>query len=1327
MRKISQAITVSVAILSSQSVALAQISTPVQVKASDAAANRNFGNSVSISGDTMVIGSPSSANDGSVYVFRWSGTAWSQEQKISGPNIVAGPQTGFGRVVAVSGNTLVIGANVDDTAASDAGAAFIYERVAGVWNLQQKITASNAAPNDNFGDAIAIDGDTIVVAAPSADAGGTDRGTVYSFVKNGSIWSEQNIFPAITGAANGDKVGEGNAISISGDTVAVGARSAASNNGRVGLYKRQLVGWTLDATLQSPDSGTDTTGRFGSAVSVRGDTLAVGALTSVKTVTTGGGAYVFRRTSGAWGASSTGVLVVPAGLANGDNYGGALSLGNNFLVVGAQGGPANTGSAFAFRFRDGAWQPETKLIPLDASTGDAFGYAVAVDGDLAVVSAQTDDLPSLTDAGSAWVFSRDNNQWLAGDITFTGSTPGATDQNGQACAIDGDYAISGAEGATDTAVANSGVAYIWNRGTSTGWTQQLRRTSGSQEANQAFGRSVAISGDTVIVGAPGRDFGVALDQGCVFLYTRSGSNWPAASTSMGALAIPPGYLTSSTTPSANEYFGQSVGISGNTAIVGAWGYDSPGLVNCGTAHIITKNANNVWQVVSRIEAADKASFDNFGYSVAISGDYAVVGAYGKNSGAGAAYVYQRNGASFRQIQKLTSNDIAAGDGFGIGVAIDGDTIVVGAYTKSVNGNAGQGAAYIFTRAANAQTFTQAARIVASDGAPGDNFGFNVSVSGRNVTVGAFKHNMANSNAVGQVYLYVNLSGQPNGPWVGDTFKYTPAAILAQANPTNSFTSRGHAVSGQTLFVGSYGAFSNQGRVSFTDFTDATQVSIANMTAQQTALTLPDAMATASAGQSIIATGGAFNTASVNYAGKAISVRSRTSIAQNSLAQLTLADGATLSTGAATYPVNLYGTVRTANDDGRSEISGGTIRQSGTGSFIVGSHEVSLNAFSSSLEGRTSLETEDSAITSNGLLAFRGTLNGLAGGRISSSSDLLFDGIVNLRDTTISSGGSLSIATNTNMTGVTVASGSNIVTGGGRWVFGGTMMGSLNNSGKLITAGPSSIYGSIVNNLGAVIDLTGGATTLFGSVTGAGTVTGSFTGCPTCVGLPVGFRIESDFSLSEGGGLSIAGGSVEIGRSFLSTALDSQPFNMLAGGIRMNNSGQGASTLEAMSRDYGPAGAALKADIDSSFPVGTLEVGPNATVLNLLDSFDNDALGQSAREAVYVETLIVHPGSRLNTGGVKVYARYTSISGTVDNLNNILTLGGPCDADLQIDALVDDTDFSRFISAYDVADCSDSSMPRIGGGGCRADLNFDGLVDDADFQIFVIAYDQLLCN
>ncbi|MFN9973487.1 MAG: hypothetical protein ACK58T_26725, partial [Phycisphaerae bacterium] len=106
------------------------------------------------------------------------------------------------------------------------------------------------------------------------------------------------------------------------------------------------------------------------------------------------------------------------------------------------------------------------------------------------------------------------------------------------------------------------------------------------------------------------------------------------------------------------------------------------------------------------------------------------------------------------------------------------------------------------------------------------------------------------------------------------------------------------------------------------------------------------------------------------------------------------------------------------------------------------------------------------------------------------------------------------------------------------------------------------------------------------------------------------------------------------------------------------------------------------------------------------------------------------GSRLNTNGFKVYTRTAAIAGTVDNINNIRTLGAPCAADLAIDGIVADTDFEVFAAAYNLTLCSDASMAGASGalaGGCPADLNSDGVVDDEDFQIFSVAYDRLLCD
>ncbi|MFO0861611.1 MAG: hypothetical protein U0570_13760 [Phycisphaerales bacterium] len=1311
MRTISRAVAVSLAMVSGQAFVLAQVGTPVQLKASDAAANRYFGNAVSMSGDTLAVGAPLapgggiSNNDGSVYLYHWNGTSWVQDQKILGPSASVGTQTDFGRTLSLSGDTLVIGARLDDSAASDAGAAYVYTRTAGVWSFQQKLTASNASANDNFGDAVGIDGDTIVVAASGADAGGTDRGSVYAFVRSGITWSQQAILPAITGAANGDKLGENGAISINGDTVAVGAPSKTSNAGAVALFSRQITTWTNTNVLASPDAGTDTAGKFGSSVALKGDVLGVGANNSSKTVATGGGAYVYRRSGGAWGGNSSGVLVVPSGLATGDNFGSSISISGDVMLVGSPGRATNTGAAYSFRYVNSAWAQSTQILAPDAAVGDFFGYSVTLDGDVAAIGAQSDDYSGLTDAGSAWVFSRESGQWIGSEFRMAASDAAANNAFGVSVAIDGDIAISGSNQDTVT-VTKQGAAFLLVRD-GLRWKEQARVVSQSSQANEGFGRAVAISGTTALVGVPNRANGANANQGAAFAYVQSGATWP----------VQQFFLASD--GAANNFFGGSVGISGDVAVVGAFGY-GPSVVQQGTAYVFTRSGVS-WFQAARIEASDKAANDLFGYSVAISGDTIVCGAYNKNAQVGAAYVFERYGNTWRQTQKLTANDGAAGDCFGVSVAIKDKTIVVGAFNKTINGNAGQGAAYVFTKGATG-TWSQVNRLTAQDGAPSDAFGFSVSISQTNVVVGAYNARVPGANAAGVAYLFPSVTGLTTGPWVGSTTKFVPAGAAA-----NDFFGYATGVSGNTMIGGAYGASSTAGRVSFFDFADAQQVAMANLSTQQISLgSLSDFISTANNGGQIVATGGAFSPSSLDFDGKILTLASRSSVALNSSAQMLLSAGDKVN-AAPGSPMNLYGNVRTSNDSGQSTLNAGSVRQGSTSSINIGDHELVISASTINLEGRTSLLNTKSALTAIGAVNFKGIVSDLAGGRISSTGGMGFDGTVNLKGSTISAGGPVTIETNTNMNNVTIASPANVVTGGGRWVVGGTIMGPVTNSGKIITAGATSIYGSIINNTGAAIDLTGGATSLYGSVSGGGSLTGSFTGCPTCIGLPVGLKIESDLSFSEGGGLSITGGSVEVGRSFSSSALDSKPFNMLSGGLRLSNSGNGDSTFEAMSHDYGPAGAALHLDIDSSFPLGTLEVGPNATVLNLVDQFDNDARGQNSREAIYVENLIVDAGSRLNTGGVKVYARYATINGTVDNVNNIVTLGGRCDSDLKIDALVDDGDFQLFISAYDISDCSDAAMPRLGGGGCRADLNLDGMVDDADFQIFVVAYDQLVCD
>ena len=173
-------------------------------------------------------------------------------------------------------------------------------------------------------------------------------------------------------------------------------------------------------------------------------------------------------------------------------------------------------------------------------------------------------------------------------------------------------------------------------------------------------------------------------------------------------------------------------------------------------------------------------------------------------------------------------------------------------------------------------------------------------------------------------------------------------------------------------------------------------------------------------------------------------------------------------------------------------------------------------------------------------------------------------------------------------------------------------------------------------------------------------------------------------------------------------------------------GRGSFALEAMSTDRGQTLSALNPALPGSFPIGTLRIGPGnpsaPTIISIVDTRDNDTLGQTSCEAVYAENLIIESGAVLNAPSCRFYYKTLTNHGTIATPATVLRLYGPCPADLNNDGQVDDADFSIFIVQYDVLDCTDPGMP----GACIADLDSDFLVDDADFVIFIAAYNNLLC-
>jgi hypothetical protein len=234
-----------------------------------------------------------------------------------------------------------------------------------------------------------------------------------------------------------------------------------------------------------------------------------------------------------------------------------------------------------------------------------------------------------------------------------------------------------------------------------GWTTTstftAKLTASDGAALDEFGTSVAVSGDTVVVGAPFDRIGGNKDQGSAYVFVKPGSGWTTTSTFTAKLTASDG--------AGGDRFGSSVAVSGDTVVVGAPRADiGVPADNRGAAYVFVKPSGG-WSNMTetaKLTASDGAVDDQFGYSVAISGDTVVVGAplaeIGSNTNQGAAYVFVKPSAGWSDMTetaKLTASDGAADDYFGFSVAISGDTVVVGAPRDDIGGNTNQGSAYVF--------------------------------------------------------------------------------------------------------------------------------------------------------------------------------------------------------------------------------------------------------------------------------------------------------------------------------------------------------------------------------------------------------------------------------------------------------------------------------------------------------------------------------------------------------------------------------------------------------------------------------------------------------
>ena len=351
----------------------------------------------------------------------------------------------------------------------------------------------------------------------------------------------------------------------------------------------------------------------------------------------------------------------------------------------------------------------------------------------------------------------------ANEFKIFPSDDGIGDDFGASVSIFGGYAIVGAPIA---GINGTGAAYIFEKNGSR-WDEVAKLTASDGGPLNFFGRSVTISDSFAIVGAPGNQSRI----GAVYIFEKVGSSW----NEIDKLQASDKYT--------NDNFGYTVSISGDNAIVGAMGYN----YSYGAAYILENNGGS-WNEVAKLTADGPTTYDQFGHSVSISGNYAIVGAYGDGYSIGAAYIFEKSGNSWNSEPKLTAGGEVAGRRFGQSVSISGEYAIVGAYKDNENGS-NSGAAYIFARSDSG--WSEVTKLTASDGAADDYFSYNaVSISGEYAIVGAHADD-DNGNSSGSAYIFKNMGGN----WEQAT-KLTPGGGVANDNFGISVSvSNGYAIVG----------------------------------------------------------------------------------------------------------------------------------------------------------------------------------------------------------------------------------------------------------------------------------------------------------------------------------------------------------------------------------------------------------------------------------------------------------------------------------------------------------------------------------------------------